>query len=240
MAESTSRRAGEHSSEQVTDRSIFHALIGDIVGSRDLPDRAAVQRDLERLLRSLNEEFQDPDEGGLATPIKLTAGDEVQVLLSAPERAVDLVVRIADGLHPATIAWGLGAGPITTDVGEDVAVLDGPCFHHARDAVEAAGDGNEWLRTKGLPAPHGESISALFRLMGVIRARWKPAQMRYIRGVRTHLQKEVAALHEVDESTVSKALQAARFRDVEQGEAAARDLLRWVATIPDERWRTET
>jgi hypothetical protein len=220
--------------------TVYYALIGDIVGSRDLPDRAAVQRNLERLLRSLNEELQGSDEPGLATPIKLTAGDEVQVLLSAPARAVDLVVRIADGLHPATIAWGLGAGPLTTDVGEDVAVLDGPCFHHARDAVEAASEGDEWLRTRGFPTPHGESISALFRLMGVIRARWKPAQMRYIRDARTHLQKDVAALHDVDESTVSKALQAARFRDVEQGEAAARDLLRWIATVPDESWRPET
>lgn len=213
---------------------IYYALIGDIVGSRTLSDRAAVQRALEGLVESLNEELRGPGSAELTTPIKLTAGDEVQVLLSAPGRAVDIVIRMSDALHPTAIAWGLGAGPIATELVEDVALVDGPCFHHAREAVEAAGADDEWLRARGFPAPHGETISALFRLMGGIRARWKPAQMRYIRGVRGHLQREVAEFHDVDESTVSKALQAARFRDVEQGEAAARSLLGWIADTLDE------
>ena len=205
---------------------VYFALIGDVVGSRELEDRAAIQRKLEKALESLNEEMRGTD--ALTSPIKLTAGDEVQGLLRDAARAVDIVVRIADDLHPISVAWGLGAGPISTDLGKDVALLDGPCFHHARDAVTAAGEQGAWLRTGGLPEPHGESVSALFRLMGAVRSRWKPAQVRYIRAVRGHLQKEVAEIHDVDESTVSKALQAARFRAVEEGEAAARTLLSWV------------
>lgn len=210
---------------------IYYALIGDIVGSKGLPDRADVQRTLKGLVESLGEALEgagrgDPPAPVLAAPLKLTAGDELQALLTAPEFAVDLVVRLADELHPTTIAWGLGAGRVATEIGRDVALIDGPCFHHAREAVEAASEGDEWLRARGFPAPHDETLSALFRLMGAIRSRWKPAQMRYIRDVRGRLQREVAELHAVDESTVSKALQAARFRDVEAGESAARTLLR--------------
>lgn len=219
---------------------IYHALIGDIVGSSTLSNRAEVQRALEGLVETLNEELGEPENGGLATAIRLTAGDEIQALLVDSGHTVDVVVRIADELHPTLVAWGLGVGPITTELGPDVARIDGPCFHRAREAVGEAGAGDEWLRAKGFPAPHGQTISALFRLMGAIRSRWKPAQIRYIRGARRHLQRKVAELNNVDESTVSKALQAARFRDVEDAEAAVRDLLRWVAVSMNEPEGGET
>jgi hypothetical protein len=213
-----------------TSASTWFALIGDVVGSRHLQNRAQVQRQLQGTLAELNRELVGPGEDGtLVAPLKLTAGDEIQGLLRRPAPAVDIVVRIADGLHPATVAWGLGAGPLATDLGEDVALLDGPCFHRARSAVQAAYDDGAWVRAEGFPPPLDGSISALFRLMGAVRSRWKPAQVRYIRSVRGHLQKEVAEMHDVDASTVSKALQAARFRDVEEGEAAARRLLEWGA-----------
>lgn len=209
------------------------ALIGDIVGSRDLKDRAAAQRTLQTSLAALNQLAKDGGcREGMAAALKLTAGDEVQALLLDPAVAVDIIVRIADDLHPAVLAWGLGAGPLSTDEHEDVAVLDGPCFHRARRAVEAAGRERAWVSAAGFAPPHEEALSALFRLMGAIRSRWKPAQLRYIRGARDRLQQDVAELHGVDESTVSKALHAARFRDVEAGESAARALLAWMKDRP--------
>jgi hypothetical protein len=211
----------------------YVALIGDVVGSRELENRAEVQRTLRQTLDTLNQELGATGAGeGVAAPLKLTAGDEIQGLLRDPTLAVDVVVGIADRLHPATVIWGLGAGPLSTDLAPDVAVLDGPCFHHARAALRTAHDAGAWLRARGIPSPHGEGVSALFRLMGAVRSRWKPAQMRYIQDVRGRLQKEVAEMHDVDESTVSKALQAARFRDVEEGEAAVRALLGWMGGSP--------
>jgi hypothetical protein len=211
--------------------SNHYALIGDVVGSRDLDERAEVQRTLAEFLESLNHRFWGGGdaEASLAVPIKLTAGDEMQALLRAPAPTVDIVVSIADALYPVEVVWGLGMGSISTDLVEDVALVDGPCFHRAREAVEDAADQSAWLQARGFPAPFSETLSALFQLMGAVRSRWKPAQMRYIRSARDRAQNEVAKMHEVDESTVSKALQAARFRDVEAAEEAARRLLAWIA-----------
>jgi hypothetical protein len=212
---------------------IRFALIGDVVGSRGLKDRAAAQRTLQATVAALNRSRKDGGcRDGMAAALKLTAGDEVQTLLLDPAFAVDIVVRIADALHPAVVVWGLGAGPLSTDEHADVAVLDGPCFHRARAAVEAAARDRVWVRAAGFAEPHQEALSSLFRLMGAVRSRWKPAQMRYIRGARGQLQQEVAEQHGVDESTVSKALHAARFRDVETAEAAARALLAWMRGRP--------
>lgn len=204
----------------------YFALIGDIVRSRHLSDRAGVQQTLQETLRALNRRLK---RRGLVAPLKLTAGDEIQGLLGDPALTVEIVVRIGDELHPAPVAWGLGAGALSTELGTDVAALDGPCFHRAREAVTSAAREGTWLRLAGFASPHGEAVEALFRLMGGIRSRWKEAQLRYVRSARTNNQQEVARLHRVDESTVSKALNAARFRDVRAGEEAARALLDWLS-----------
>ncbi|MGH7541380.1 MAG: SatD family protein [Gemmatimonadota bacterium] len=208
---------------------VFFALIGDIVGSRDLPDRAVFQRELRDLVDELNAELEAE---AIAAPLKLTAGDEIQALLARPDAAVDILVRIADRLHPASIVWGLGRGALATDLDPDVSALDGPCFHRARDALGAAARDGAWLRLEGFARPHDAALAALFRLMGGIRARWTEVQARYVRAVRTRLQREVAEQLGVSEPAVSKALASAQFTTVEEGERAARALLRWLGEAP--------
>lgn len=235
-------------------RKPFFALIGDVVASRNLADRAAVQRALRAELHALNEALgperrdeetsvhdrghgEPPAEAArrdrpgtdapLAAPLELTAGDEVQGLLRRPEGAVDVVVRLADRLHPAEMVWGLGRGPIATDLYPEVAAIDGPCFHRARSALEAAAREGSWVRVDGFPAPHDQVLSALFRLAHGIRSRWTDTQARYVSAVRGRLQKDVAREFGVDDSTVSESLKKAHFRAVEAGEEAARALLAW-------------
>ncbi|MGH7482063.1 MAG: SatD family protein [Longimicrobiales bacterium] len=203
---------------------MFYAMIGDVVGSRELEDRAAVQRRLRDAVQALNGAVA----ASLAAPLKLTAGDELQALLTDPAAAVDIAVGIADALHPASVVWGLGRGELATELVSDVALLDGPCFHRARSAVEAAAARGAWLRQEGLEAPHGETLTALFDLAWAIRSSWTPTQLRYVRGARDSLQQEVAARFGVSKQAVSKSLDAARFSSVREGEDAARALLRWL------------
>lgn len=224
----------------------YLALIGDVVGSRGLEDRAGVQRRLRRLLEALSRELGAPAEGDLgggspadrdaarrvkrdgpplAAPLAVTAGDEIQGLLLRPGAAVDVLVRLADGLHPVRIAWGLGAGELETDLGGDVSLLDGPCFHRARSAVERATKDGAWARAVGLGPAVDRGVSALFRLMGAVRGGWTETQARYVRTVRGRLQKEVAERFDVSPSVVSESLKAARYRELAEAEEAARALL---------------
>lgn len=224
----------------------YLALIGDVVGSRELEDRAGVQRRLRGLLEALNRELgapgegEDPLRGGvdadgarrvtrdgppLAAPLAVTAGDEIQGLLLRPDAAVDVLVRLADDLHPVRIAWGLGAGELETDIGGDVSLLDGPCFHRARTALEGAAKDGAWARAVGLDPAVDRGLSALFRLMGAVRDGWTDTQARYARTVRGRLQKEVAERFDVSPSVVSESLKAARYRELAEAEEAARALL---------------
>lgn len=204
---------------------IYFALIGDIVASRQLEDRADVQRRLEAVLDALNAE---PGEAK-AAPLRLTAGDEVQGLLNTAGPVMTILARIEDALHPAKMVWGLGRGTLSTDLKADVATLDGSCFHRARSALAAARHDDTWLRAEGFGAPHDEVLNALFRLMGAVRSRWTDVQARYVREVRGRLQREVAERLGVSEPAVSKSLNAARFAAIDEAERATTALLAWLS-----------
>lgn len=206
------------------DEPTYYALTGDIVGSRDLADRAGVQRALQSTVVSLNDRL----DSALASPLKLVAGDEVQGLLRSAEAAVDVVVEIADELHPTEMAWGLGRGGLTTDLADDVSLLDGPCLHRARDAVERAAAEDVWLVAAGIRPPHDEVLTRLFHLMGVLRGAWTETQLRYVREARHRLQTEVAEIYGVTKQAVSKSLDAAHFSVVSDAERTGRRLLRWI------------
>ena len=199
----------------------FVVIIGDIVGSRELPDRAVAQD----TLRAAVADFNRWEGNGLEAPLKPTGGDEVKAITRDPAAAIDVITRISDALHPIVLAWGIGRGPLVTSWVPDVGDLDGPCFHRARQAVERASTASIWAEVSGFSAVDDSVVNALLRLVGVIRNSWSDRQIQYIRSVRTRSQRETAEAFEVTESAVSQSLQSARFHDVENAEGALRQVL---------------
>lgn len=204
------------------ENELYAALIGDVVGSRRHEDRARLQRDLKAALAGVN----GRSGRALAAPLSLTAGDEVQGLFREPSAVVDAVVEIADAVFPARLVHGLGFGPLETDLGPDPALLDGPCFHLAREALAEARGQAAWLVSRGLGDPEDLVATALFRLLGELRSRWTEIQAEHVAHARGRSQKEVAERLGKAESTISESLKAAGFQAVLAGEEALRAMLR--------------
>lgn len=200
----------------------YAALIGDIVASRSVPDRAALQERLHGALESLN---RDTPGEHLAAPIAFTAGDEFQALLHQPQAAVEIIRRLADDLYPVRFHFGLGFGALTTKLRQEVGTLDGPCFHAARAAIERGGPQDRWVSVEGFGDAPSRAAEAIFRLIDAIRSGWTEKQTRHARHARELPQKEIAALLDVSPSVVSESLKAARFEAVREGEEAVRLLL---------------
>lgn len=215
----------------------YVALIGDVVASRERPDRAELQ---EALLDWADE--LSADLGVLAAPLTLTAGDSVQALLH--EEGAGEVVRwiqeLTDRLvsfpAPATfppIRFGVGYGTLSTGdiaVGAppaaNPALLDGACFQEAREALEQAGRKKHWCRFRGFGPPRTLALDALFDLMGALRSRWTATQAQHVALARElETQREVAERLAVNPSVISESLKAAHFEPLLAGEAAARALL---------------
>jgi hypothetical protein len=200
----------------------YFAIIGDLVRSRKMADRAAVQLRFRKAVDAVN----DAVAPRLTVPLKLTAGDEVQGITRRPETLVEIMVRLSDALAPQRLAWGWGYGELTTDLVEDVALLDGPCLHRAREAVDSAKKGSSWLEISGFTEPSAHVLSALMNLVGAIRSGWTERQAEVVRASRGRLQVEAAQALGISPSTVSRTLSAAHATRVFAGEEAAQAFLR--------------
>ena len=206
------------------------ALIGDIVGSRDLADRAGVQDRLSTCVDGLRGAL--PPGAVVGGPL-LTAGDEVQLLLSpagAPA-AVAAMRLLDDAVRPGRMTFGLGWGGLSTPLlpdsdAVDIGRLDGPCFHAARAALEKARDQGRWAATGGWPtADGGPILDGLLALLGQQRAGWTAKQTQTVAAARGRLQKDVAEELGVQPSVVSERLKAAGFDACMAGERSAELLL---------------
>lgn len=199
----------------------YVALIGDVIGSRERVPRDRLQGDLKATLAVLNRRCR----AGLASKLELSAGDEIQGLFRRPEAIVSVVTTLEERLFPARLLYGLGYGPLATELALPTRQLDGPCFHRARGALDLARKQRLWIVASGFGQIADDVLTAIFVLLGEIREQWTETQMRYAREARTALQKQVAQQFGVAESTVSESLKAARFGTIQRGEQAASRLL---------------
>lgn len=123
--------------------SMLYTVIGDLVGSRSLPDRGGAQEQLGRVLDEANQAL-DP-----AQPLEPTVGDEFQggfADLGDAARAT-LLVRLSL-LHVVDSRAGLGYGEITVhDADRRPLLQDGPGWWAARAAVEELSGGRSHRRT---------------------------------------------------------------------------------------------
>lgn len=112
----------------------FIALVGDVVGSKDVADRADLQERLRIGLDEVNGRFKE----GIAAQFVLTIGDEFQGLLSGPDGLELILGRLWMHAYPDELRFGLGLGDLSTPLQPQALGIDGPCFHRARAAVERA------------------------------------------------------------------------------------------------------
>ncbi|GAA4106614.1 SatD family protein [Enteractinococcus coprophilus] len=107
-------------------------IIADIVGSRDLKDRAAAQR-------AILEAFSGAEAAVPAVrPAWATVGDEFQLIAATWQDALRIAVRV-QALLPGglRLRFGIGVGQINTvEEGEVGPIQDGTAWFNARQAIE--------------------------------------------------------------------------------------------------------
>ncbi|HHS49962.1 MAG TPA: hypothetical protein ENN07_02485 [candidate division Zixibacteria bacterium] len=112
----------------------YVAIIGDLVGSRDAPDRAALQSKLNDSLSAANKKFTHR----LFSKFILTAGDEFQAIAEYVVTAFKITQILKDELFPHPVRFGIGYGSlkIFPEDREFAIGFDGEAFWRARTAIE--------------------------------------------------------------------------------------------------------
>ncbi|WP_248123429.1 SatD family protein [Micrococcus lacusdianchii] len=192
------------------------AVIADIVGSRDLPDRAAAQADILAAFAAADRQVE-PLLGAWAT-----VGDEFQALHRHWASAVRSVLRVALALPEGVeLRFGLGAGDHVevrgAVAGEGGPILDGSAWHRARAALETA----EARATGAATAFVGEdealtlAVDGQLLLRDHLLRRLRSRERRLAGALLTgRTQAEAATAERITQSAVSQAVSRSGVREL--------------------------
>ena len=161
---------------------MYCAIIGDIIQSKELADRAGVQAKLQETLTQINRRYEKV----LASDCTITLGDEFQALLYTPVPAFELIEEVQRRMHPVRLRFGVGVGEITTPISRRLAIgADGPAYHYARAALLYRQVERDWTGSQR------EKIAAYLETGGT--------------------QESIAARLNVSQSSVNRAFKSARL-----------------------------
>ena len=120
---------------------MYIALIGDIIESKKIQDRAQVQQQLLRLMKELNWQYQDY----LISPFTVTTGDEFQALFSPNSYMCQIIDQLSVAFSPYEIRFGIGVGEMVTEINKEQSIgSDGPAYWLAREAINHIHDKNDY------------------------------------------------------------------------------------------------
>lgn len=184
-------------------------LIGDLIGSRRVADRAGLHDRLAAALAEANDRFAP------TTPLRITLGDEYQGTFAGVGTALRVSLRLRLAMLPEfDLRHGIGWGPVRV-LAQEPRVEDGPGWWVARDALtlvesaEARPSSRErrtaYLRVEDAGGPDPAAIEALLVLMDSAVARLSARSVSVLRGLMSGAsQREIAEQLGISPSAVSQ------------------------------------
>jgi hypothetical protein len=186
--------------------SIRATLIGDVVGSRNVPDRAAAHLLLNDALREVA--------AGAVDPPAFTAGDEFQGSYPTVGEAVDAALFLRLAVAPRIdIRFGIGWGAVTM-LDETAGIQDGPGWWAAREAIEWTAWAQRQsglalvrssFRVNGETRPDVEAINAALICRDHLVGSLDDRSIRIVKGLlNNQSKKELAVAEGISASAVSQ------------------------------------
>jgi hypothetical protein len=177
-----------------------YTVIGDLVGSRTVPDRTAVQQALQDAVTAVNHAVP------VAQPFEPTVGDEYQGACHRLPDAVLAALLVRLQLLPLVdVRCGIGFGSVTVHDADRTPLLqDGPGWWAARDAIESLDGRRDTLRT-WFAGPDDGLVNAYLLCRDSLVDRLNERGLRILRlALLGHPQKEIAELEGIWPSAVSQ------------------------------------
>lgn len=180
----------------------MYAVIGDLVGSRDAPDRGAVHRRLGEVLREVATLVPGRQ------PLEPTVGDEFQGAYDSVEEATRVALLVRLGCLPLVdVRCGVGEGTTTVyDPDRRPLLQDGPAWWSARDALEQMTGARRDQRRTWYVGPGAAAVNAHLLCRDAIVDRLSDRGRRMLRSALLgHPQRDIAEAEGISPSAVSQA-----------------------------------
>jgi hypothetical protein len=149
-------------------------LIGDIIASRKIGDRASVQKKLNAAIRQMNRKNSN-----LLSPYTITLGDEFQAVYARADHIFADLMNILLALYPEQVRFSIGIGSIDTPINKQQAIgMDGPAFYMARQGIEQLKSSGYLFITNGLLAEQQDIVNNSLFLVSHHVSKWKQSRLK--------------------------------------------------------------
>ncbi|GAA0263677.1 SatD family protein [Halobacterium noricense] len=204
-----------------------YVLLGDVVSSREIDDRAEFGARLREACRTVAEQH----ENAFDAPLEPLKGiDEIGGVLTTVEPLYDVLDTLHAALHPHELRVAVAKGVV--DVGldsGDVSQMDGPAFHRADDLLSELERGalrfTFDFQMESLDTAVADEVNLLF----ASKRRWTDREREVVESyLETGSQAETANALDISQAAVSQALSRASWPTVREIETRLRTTLQTV------------
>ena len=198
---------------------MYCAIIGDIVKSREISDRNALQITLNQTLTNINKKYKE----NIASNFTITLGDEFQGVLKDSFSLFRILDDIELVSYPTEFRFGIGIGDITTTMNQNISIgADGPAYYNAREMIEELKKEetrkrgliiNRMVKTPQSANQDDDMINTVLSLMTVIKRRWSKREREMILDYMTNTdgQEGTAQRLGITQPSVQKGLDRAGY-----------------------------
>lgn len=212
----------------------YIAIIGDMIDSKSMADRAKFQEVLKSCLEKINDKHRE----SIASKFSITLGDEFQGLLLPNAPVFQILDEIKQEMSGINLRFGVGLGQIVTDINPEISLgADGPAYWKAREAIQYIHQRNDYGNTQvALRMPDKgkeEVINSLLAASEAIRANWRDSQKELLQTLlklniydEQFEQQVLAKELGINPSALSKRLKSSGIRVYLRARKSAQSLLR--------------
>ncbi len=212
---------------------MYIALIGDVIESKKIQDRAQAQQKLLQLMKELNQQYQKY----LVSPFTVTAGDEFQALLLPNSDMFQIMDQLSMAFAPYEIRFGIGAGDMITEINKEQSIgSDGPAYWLAREAINYVHDKNDYginhISVSLADEEVGQTINAILAACSFIQSKWTDIQYDVLKQLlaeniydETFSHKEMAKLLGITPSAFNKRIKASGLKIYLRNKRVAMNLM---------------
>lgn len=200
-----------------TDAATGYVVVGDVVDSRQIPDRDQFGGTLADALATVNRTYGESIRADFAA---VKGIDEVVGVLDDVRAVYDVVKTVYDAIHPQQVRFVVVRGAIDVNPGgTDATAMDGPAFHDANERMEAVERRDLLFDLDGGDPTVDGLVAGTVNLVLTLREDWTDREFQVVRArERAATQREAAAELGLAQQTVSDALRRAHWKRVHQVE----------------------
>lgn len=194
-----------------------YVLLGDIVSSKKINDRAKFQKKLIKVCNITNQNY----ENDLIAKMKIIKGsDEIGCLLRSISPLYNIIDEISADLYPIKIRFVLVYGKIDTGFATyDISQMDGPAFHLASRLMDDLKRDKLIFNMSTSNKILDTLISNNINLIYILKEKWSPTKIEIIRAYeRWGEQRKVANELGISQQTVSYHFKSSKWKEIKKME----------------------